>query len=68
MKKYSILGIFDVSGSMGANVGYAEQAVAMAAKEMGYIEIFEIFFHRAYELGSVSKQEYREYQMEKLGI
>jgi hypothetical protein len=35
---------------------------------MGYEEIFETFFHRAYELGSVSKQEYREYKLEKLGI
>jgi len=41
---------------------------AMAAKEMGHEEIFEIFFHRAYELGSVSKQEYREYRLETLGI
>lgn len=41
---------------------------AMCAKQMGYEEIFETFFHRAYELGSVSKQEYREYKLEKLGI
>lgn len=41
---------------------------SFVAKEMGYIEIFEIFFQRAYELGSVSKQEYREYRLEKLGI
>ena len=41
---------------------------AMCAKEMGHIEIFEIFFQRAYELGSVSKQEYREYRLETLGI
>jgi len=41
---------------------------AFAAKEMGYEEIFEIFFHRAYELGSVSKLEYREYKLDKLGI
>ena len=41
---------------------------AFAAKKMGYEEIFEIFFHRAYELGSVSKLEYREYKLEKLGI
>ena len=41
---------------------------SMCAKEMGHIEIFEVFFHRAYELGSVSKQEYREYRLEKLGI
>ena len=41
---------------------------AMCAKEMGHEEIFEIFFHRAYELGSVSKQEYRQYRLETLGI
>ena len=41
---------------------------AMSAKEMGYEEIFEVFFHRAYELGSVSKLEYREYKLDKLGI
>ncbi len=41
---------------------------SFVAKEMGYIEIFEIFFQRAYELGSVTKQEYREYRLEKLGI
>jgi hypothetical protein len=41
---------------------------AFAAKEMGYEEIFEVFFHRAYELGSVSKGEYREYKLDKLGI
>jgi len=41
---------------------------SMCAKEMGHIEIFEVFFHRAYELGSVSKQAYREYRLEKLGI
>jgi hypothetical protein len=41
---------------------------AMSAKEMGYEEIFEVFFQRAYELGSVSKLEYREYKLEKLGI
>ncbi len=41
---------------------------AMVAKESGYEEIFEVFFHRAYELGSVSKQEYREYKLEKLGL
>ena len=41
---------------------------ALCAKEMGHTEIFEVFFHRAYELGSVSKQEYREYRLEKLWI
>lgn len=39
-----------------------------AAKELGQEEIFEVFFHRAYELGSVDKQDYRSYQLEKLGI
>lgn len=41
---------------------------AMAAKEMGYDYIFEVFFQRAYELGSVNKQEYREYKLSKLGL
>ena len=41
---------------------------AMAAKSMKEDHIFEVFFQRAYELGSVSKQEYREYQLKKLGI
>ena len=41
---------------------------AMVAKERGQEEIFEVFFHRAYELGSVSKGEYREYKLDKLGI
>ena len=41
---------------------------AMAAKSMKEEHIFEVFFQRAYELGSVTKQEYREYKLEKLGI
>jgi len=41
---------------------------AMVAKEMGHENIFEVFFQRAYELGSVSKQEYREYKLEKIGL
>ena len=41
---------------------------AIAAKSMKEDHIFEVFFQRAYELGSVSKQEYREYKLEKLGI
>ena len=50
---------------------------AMAAKQTSYLNntelevydsIFESFFQRAYELGSVSKQEYRDYKLEKLGI
>jgi hypothetical protein len=46
---------------------------SMAAKQVKNFDdvheaIFEAFFQRAYELGSVSKQEYREYKLEKLGI
>ncbi len=41
---------------------------AMAAKEIGESDIFDIFFRRAYELGSVGKQEFREYQLEQLGF
>jgi ATP adenylyltransferase/5',5'''-P-1,P-4-tetraphosphate phosphorylase II len=41
---------------------------AFAAKEMGHDHLFEVFFRRAYELGSVEKQEYREYQLQKLGL
>jgi GH15 family glucan-1,4-alpha-glucosidase len=33
-----------------------------------YKVIYETFFQRAYELGSVSKQDYREYKLEKLGL
>lgn len=39
---------------------------ANAAKKLGYENIHEIFFRRAYELGSVDKQEYREYVLSKL--
>lgn len=41
---------------------------AMVAKELGQEEIFEVFFQRAYELGAVTKQEYRQYKLDKLGI
>ena len=41
---------------------------SMAAKEMNQEHIFEVFFQRAYELGSVSKQDYRNYKLDKLGI
>ena len=49
----------------------------MSAKKNSYAshneqEIFEVifeeFFNRAYQLGTVSKQEYREYKLERLGI
>ena len=39
---------------------------AYAAKEIGNDDIFDIFFRRAYELGSVPTKEYREYVLEKL--
>jgi len=41
---------------------------AMAAKDIGNENIFEVFFQRAYELGTVSKQDYRDYKLSKLGI
>lgn len=41
---------------------------AMAAKDMGHEHIFDVFFQRAYELGSVSTQDYREYKLNLLGI
>jgi hypothetical protein len=50
---------------------------AMAAKQTPYLNnkeyeiyeaIYEAFFRRAYELGSVSKQDYRDYQLERLGL
>lgn len=46
---------------------------AMSARQVQSFDevhevIFESFFQRAYELGSVSKQEYREYKLQKLGI
>ena len=40
---------------------------AFAAKELNQEHIFEVFFQRAYELGSVSKQDYRDYKLEKPG-
>ena len=41
---------------------------AMAAKEAGETEIFDVFFFRAYELGVITKQDFRSYQLEKLGL
>lgn len=45
-----------------------ETSKATIAEEKVYEAIFEVFFQRAYELGSVSKQDYRNYKLEKLGI
>lgn len=39
---------------------------AKVAKELGQEHLFDIFFRRAYELGSVSKIEYRDYVISKL--
>jgi len=39
---------------------------AMVAKELGQEHLFDVFFRRAYELGLVGKQEYREYVLSKL--
>lgn len=39
---------------------------AMAAKEIGNDNIFDIFFRRAYELGSVKTEDYRDYVLNKL--
>lgn len=48
---------------------------AMVARQLERVEnepiyesVFEVFFQRAYELGTVTKQDYRDYQLEKLGI
>jgi hypothetical protein len=47
----------------------AKQAPYLDDKEYEiYESIFEVFFQRAYELGSVSKQDYRNYKLERLGI
>ena len=39
---------------------------ARAAEELGHENIFEVFFRRAYELGSVPTQQYRDYVLTKL--
>lgn len=39
---------------------------AMAARELGNDVIFGVFFEKAYNLGSVGTQEYRDYLLEKL--
>jgi hypothetical protein len=36
------------------------------AREMGYEHIFEVFYNRAYELGSVTTAEHRDHQIEKI--
>ena len=41
---------------------------ALVAKELKQDHIFDAFFRRAYELGSVGKIEFREYQLSKLGL
>jgi len=41
---------------------------AMAAKELGHENIHDVFFFRAYKLGAVGTQEFRNYQLSKLGM
>lgn len=41
---------------------------AMAAKELGYMNIHDVFFERAYTLGRIPTEEYREYVFAKMGI
>jgi hypothetical protein len=36
------------------------------ARELGYEHIFEVFYQRAYELGSVTTAEHRDHQIEKI--
>jgi len=50
------------------NRANAAQQMERVEDEPIYENIFEVFFQRAYELGSVSKQDYRNYKLEKLGI
>ena len=39
---------------------------ARAAKDLGYEFIYEVFYGRAYELGSVEKVDYRKWAIDKL--
>ena len=39
---------------------------AMAAKEIGNNDIFNVFFRRAFELGAVPTSDYREYVLSKI--
>jgi hypothetical protein len=39
---------------------------ALAARELGYKNIFDVFFRRAYELGAVKTLDYREYVLSML--
>ena len=41
---------------------------AMAALEMGHEHLHEVFFTRAYKIGAVSLQDYRDYKLSQLGI
>jgi CRISPR/Cas system-associated exonuclease Cas4 (RecB family) len=46
----------------------AKKTISNLEQKEIYDAIHEVFFFRAYELGSVSKQDYREYVFEKLGL
>jgi len=39
---------------------------AKAARKLGHEHLFEVYFRRAYEIGAVSTQDYRDYVLEKL--
>ena len=39
---------------------------SIVAREIGNEDIFEVFFRRAYQLGSVPAQEYRDYVISRL--
>ena len=42
--------------------------ICIVSKKMGYAEIFEVFFHRSYILGSMSKDYYRSHILELIGV
>lgn len=50
------------------NRSFCAKSLFQEKNDKIYYSIFEVFFNRAYELGSVSKQDYRSYKLEKLGI
>lgn len=53
---------------MAAKITTPEKAYnrGHVAREMGYEHIFEVFYQKAYELGSVTVAEHRDHQIEKI--
>jgi len=39
---------------------------ARAARDLGHEFIFEVFYNRAYDLGSVGRKDYRDFAIDKL--